>query len=217
MHATVVEFNALTDANGAAADGHETLFGTRLHVGEQVNARCTVGLVGGVVVRGFGCKFCRTRVDHAVDGVEFELVAALHDRTLVLSGCQRFETFRWETGQCIGDVSVAEPVTLPKTEFFRRQFSRRDTAVDNAALHLGQAFEAVEEPPGDAGDLVHLLHAPIPSEGFQKRPHAAVAGNRQPVHQRSIGQGFVGTLRHALALGFIGAGKRAGVSTALFQ
>ena len=127
-------------------------------------------------------------------------MAALHDGTLVLSGHQRFEAFRWETGQCIGDVSVAEAVALPMTEFFRRQFSRRDATLNDAALHLGQAFEAVEEPSSDAGDLMHLLNTPIPAEGFEQRTHAAVAGDGQPVHQRSIGQRFMGTLRHALAL-----------------
>ena len=217
MHAAIVEFNALTDADGAAADGHETFFGACLHVGKQVNARCTVGLVGRVVVRGFGRKFRRTRVNHAVDGVELELVAALHDGTLVLSGRQRFEAFRWETGQRIGDVSVAEAVTLPKTEFLRRQFSRRDATLNDAALHLGQAFETVEEPSGDAGDLVHLLDTPIPAEGFEQGPHAAVTGNCQPIHQRGIRQRLVSTLRHAFTLGLVGSGERTGVSTALFQ
>ena len=117
MNATVVEFNALTDTDGTAADGDKSLLGACLHVGQQVNAGGAVGLVGGIVVRRLGCKFGSTGIDHAVDRVEFQLMASLHHGTFVLTGGQRFEALRREACQRIGDVGVAEPVALPASQF----------------------------------------------------------------------------------------------------
>ena len=217
MDAAVIKLDALTDADGTAANGDQTLFGSGGHVGQHVDASGTVRLVSGVVVRSLGRKFSRTGVDHTIDGVEMELVSALHHGPLVLAGSQGFQPLGRETGQRIGDVGITEPVALPQAKFLFGQLSGRHASVHDAALHLRQTLETVEEPPGDAGDLVDLLNAPAASKRFQQRSHASVAGDGKPVHQRGIGEGFVRPLGHSLTFGFIGSCERTRVGAALLE
>ena len=88
MDAAIVKFNSLTDSNRAATDGHQALLGSLFHVGEQVDAGQAMGLVGGVVIRGFRCKFSGTGVNHTVNWMQFELMSSKHDCTFVLSWSQ---------------------------------------------------------------------------------------------------------------------------------
>ncbi len=136
MHATVVKFNALTDANRPASDGDQTLFGTLFEVGDHVNSRGTKRFVGGVVIGRFCGKLSGTGVHHPVNGMQVDIVTPLHDGSFVLTRRQGLQPFSGESGQRIGDVSVAETKTLPSTEFFFAQFSRRDRPLNDLPFHV---------------------------------------------------------------------------------
>ena len=146
MNATVVKFDALPDANRSAADGNESLLGALVHVGQAIDARGPVRFVGGVVIRCFRGKFSGARVDHAVHGVESDVVASLHHGALVLPCGEGFETCRRETRQGVSDVSVAEPVALPQAQLLLRQLGGGNTSLNDASFHLRKPLEAVEEP-----------------------------------------------------------------------
>ena len=217
MNATVVELDALPDANRSAADGNESLLGALVHVGQAIDARGPVRFVGGVVIRCFRSKFSGARVDHAVHGVESDVVTSLHHGALVLTCGEGFETRRRETRQGVSDVSVAEPVTLPQTQLLHRQLGRGNASLNDASFHLRKPFEAVEEPSGDPSDFVDLLHAPSTSEGLEQRTHTAVGGDGQPIDQGGVWKRLVGSLRHPFTLRFIGSGQRSRVGTTLFE
>ena len=66
----------------------------------------------------------------------------------------------------IGDVCIAEAMTLPEAKFFFGQLRRRDTTLNDAALHVRQALKAVEEPASHTRDLVNLLYGPTAPKRF---------------------------------------------------
>ena len=62
-----------------------------------------------------------------------------------------------------------------------------------------------------------LLDAPVAAERLQQGAHATVAGDGQPIHQRSIRKGFMGSLGHALTLGLVCPRERTWMCTTLLQ
>ena len=62
-----------------------------------------------------------------------------------------------------------------------------------------------------------LLDAPVAAERLEQGTHATVAGDGQPIHQRGIGKGFVGPLRHALAFRLVCPRERTWMCTTLLQ
>ena len=113
-------------------------------------------------------------------------MAAKHNGTLVLARGQGFQTLWRETRKRIGDVCIAEAMTLPEAKFFFGQLRRRDTTLNDAALHVRQALKAVEEPASHTRDFVNLLNGPTSSEGLDKRPHTPVGRYGQPFNQRVV-------------------------------
>ena len=102
MHATVVEFDALANAVGTAAQHHNFLL-----VGDHT----FVGffLKSAVVVRGQGREFCRTRVHQLVNpGDAFLVTTAVH--------------FAFEAVQDVCNLPVGVPLALGFPQGLRGQF-----------------------------------------------------------------------------------------------
>ena len=82
VDATVVEFDALADAVGAATEDHDFLFGAGADFVEEV-------VVGGVVVGRVGFEFGGAGVDEAVGGEQIEPLPMASYDLLIAVDCRR--------------------------------------------------------------------------------------------------------------------------------
>ena len=133
----IVKLNALTDADGAGAENKDLLLVGVAALGNE-RLRFVVLVVGGVEIRRLGGKFCGAGIDHLERGLR-GLGQGVHAR-------QTLDRFVEET----------EPLGIQV--LFRRQL-----AVFQAHLNVGQMLQLVEEPPVDLGDVVNdvVRHAAL--------------------------------------------------------
>jgi len=160
VDATVIEFDALADAVGAAAEDHDFLFGAAADFVEEV-------VVGGVVVRCVGLELGGAGVDEAVGGMEVEIFAPIADE--FLGGL--------EGG---GDLAVGEAEGLRFVE--HGPTFGNIISVAGKDLSGGRAFEGVaegvegfflvdeflelgEEPGVDFGEVVDFVGGEAGAEG----------------------------------------------------
>ena len=145
---TVVEFDALTDADRPATDDDGLLAGLRQSL--------VLLLVGAVEVRRRGVELGRARIDHLVHGADVPLVA------------QRAHLLRQSIAER-GDLPVGEPHALGGAQQIRRQ-----RLGQQAFLHADDVHQLVDEPHIDAGGLRQPQRIGATAQRGHDRPQALV-------------------------------------------
>ena len=151
MDGTVVELDALADADRAGSDDDCRLAG-----------RCdgfVLDLVGGVEVGGAGGKLGGAGVDHLEDGGDLPLVAQFADAV-------------WKALHGVGkggDLRVGEAASLGIPEEAGGEWF-----TEEALLEGMDACQAVEEPGVDAGVLVELGDGDATAQRGHECPEADV-------------------------------------------
>ena len=181
VHAAVVEFNALADAVGAAAENHDFFaaggFGLAFF------------FVGGIQVGRAGGEFGGAGVHALVDGAHAQRVAVRAHGVLIrvqeLGQAPVGKAFLLE-GAHGGGVQRGEGGLA----FFGHE------AVD-VQLDAHDLLDLHEEPFVDFGELVHFVQRPAGGEGVAHEPDALRAGFAQLFFQRFAVFGFFVHAVHA--------------------
>ena len=162
MDRTVVELDALTDADGAGAQ-HQHLPFLRAIIRPAGPGGLVLLVVGGVVIGGLGLELGGAGVHHLEGRADAEGLPQGLDLLLLPAG----------EG---GDPRVGEAHLLGPAQGVAVQMS-----VIQGVLHIHNVLEAVEEPQVVLGDLVDLLRREAPAQRLGHHKEALVVDVRQPL------------------------------------